>query len=471
MKLRAKVILLVLGVLLISMTMLSLPLYWYTRAALEEALGDQLIRLSHIVSQNLDQEYLEAISREPHLHSVRGRIENSLMGFTTAGVEGITLYRRDGLILAEDRRNKTNIDQLSEVLPSLLSLKVSGEAVVSEIYEMNNGTHVKAVALPISTRGEQDVVLVIWAGAAYMQVIKQLQGSLLWIVIASVIMALAMTVVFSRSLIRPVHDLSKYAKAIQANIKSDPIQLNRRDELGDLSRSLVDMHTEIKKQEESARQLLAGIAHEIKNPLGGMEIYSGLLKAELSELPHDEGTEASRYLNKISTELHHLTQIVQEYLDYARPLKSVIESVSIKEVFEDVHIVLRPELTAKDQTLVLSRSATVRADRSKLHRVFLNLIQNGLAATTTGGHVEVDVLEGKDTLDILFKDDGIGIPEADKERIFEPYFSTQDRGYGLGLTIVQSILADLGGTIVVQKSDENGTIFKTSLPKKNGKEA
>jgi len=470
MKLSPKVIMLVLGVLVVSMSLLSIPLYWYSRVALEEELGDQLKRISRIMATTLDMELVSILAAEPGLSSVRQLVETSLIELAVPGIEGLTLYKQDGTILAEDRHLKQNIAHLSQVLPSLLSLRNDADPVVSEIYQLDKNRYVKAAAIPVLTNQGSQVILVVWAGANYMAVINQMAGSLLWIMLASFIIAIAMTLVFSRSLIKPVRALSSYARSIQTNINSEPVQLHRSDEFGDLNQSLIDMHQDIQKQEESARQLLAGIAHEIKNPLGGMEIYSGLLTQELAHLPPDAKFEEYKsYLEKITEELQHLKLIVQEYLDYARPLKSVIETLSIADIYSDIAKILHPELTALNQSISLKGEAETLADRSKLHRVFLNLIRNGLEASGENGTISIQVTEVVDSLEIDFIDSGTGIPEGDRERIFEPYFSTRDRGFGLGLSIVQSIVGELGGTIVVQKSDTEGTVFRMKLPQKDAK--
>ncbi|NQT64512.1 MAG: HAMP domain-containing histidine kinase [Candidatus Marinimicrobia bacterium] len=468
MKLSPKVIMLVLGVLVVSMSLLSIPLYWYSRVALEEELGDQLKRINRIMVTTLDKELVSMLAAEPGLESVRQSLEASLSVLAVPGIEGLTLYKQDGTILAQDKHLKQNIARLSPALPALLSLKNDQDPVVSEIYKLDQERYVKAAAIPIRTNQGSQVILVVWVGANYMAVINQMAGSLLWIMLASFLIAIAMTLVFSRSLIKPVRALSGYAKAIQTNINSEPVELRRSDEFGELNQSLIDMHRDIQKQEESARQLLAGIAHEIKNPLGGMEIYSGLLSEELSQLPADAKFEEYKsYLKKITEELHHLKRIVQEYLDYARPLKSVIETLSIREIYTDITKILQPELTTLNQTIHLEGDTEIQADRSKLQRVFLNLIRNGLEASGENGQTSIHISDSSSTLEIDFIDTGTGIPESDRQRIFEPYFSTRDRGFGLGLSIVQSIVAELGGTIVVQKSDAEGTVFRMRLPRKD----
>jgi len=470
MKLSPKVIILVLGVLVVSMSLLSIPLYWYSRVALEDELGDQLKRINRIMASTLDKELVSMLAAEPGLSSVRQRLETSLSRLAVPGIEGLTLYKQDGTILAQDKRIKQNIARLSPALPNLLSLKNNEDPVVSEIYKLDQNRYVKASAIPIQTNQGSQVILVVWVGANYMAVINQMAGSLLWIMLASFLIAIAMTLVFSRSLIKPVRALSGYARAIQTNINSEPVDLHRRDEFGDLNQSLIDMHRDIQRQEESARQLLAGIAHEIKNPLGGMEIYSGLLSEELDQLPpHEKFEEYKSYLEKITEELQHLKRIVQEYLDYARPLKSVIETLSIRDIYTDIVQLLQPELTALHQTIQLEGDAEIQADRSKLHRVFLNLIQNGLEASGEERRIRIQIQDTPQTLVIDFIDEGTGIPESEREHIFEPYYSTRDRGFGLGLSIVQSIVGELGGTIVVHRSDAEGTIFRMSLPRKDEK--
>jgi len=466
MKLSPKVILLVLSVLVVSMSLLAIPLYWYSRAALEDELGDQLMRINRIMAAALDLGQIGLLADEPGLTSVRQRVENDLTALAVPGIEGLTLYRQDGTILAENHQLRQKIAGLSPDLPGLLALKNDTDPVVSEIYALEGGRYIKAAALPLRLDDETRVILAVWAGANYMTVIDEMAGSLLWIVLISVLIAITMTLVFSRSLIKPVRALSAYAQAIQVNLNSEPVDLGRSDEFGDLNHSLIEMHQEIQKQEEAARQLLAGIAHEIKNPLGGMEIYSGLLSQELSRLPADTPVEEYKtYLEKITGELNHLKRIVQEYLDYARPLKNVIEPLHIAEIHEDVVQLLRPELQKLGQGVSLEGDAAFQGDRSKLQRVFLNLIRNGLEASGQNGVIHIDVRESNGTLIIDFSDTGVGIPEGDWDRIFEPYFSTRDRGFGLGLSIVRSIVSEMGGTIVVQKSDPEGTVFRLTLPK------
>ena len=465
MRLGLKISLFVLGILLISVSILSIPVYWFTRAALEQDLDDQLRLSSHLVSVQLDRDLLDILAAEPQLSAARDHFQTSLDQLCDAGLEGISIYDTDGQVLVRDAGVFPARDQLEGSLPGMMTLKSSAEVVVSEIFPLSDNEVVKAAAQPMTMGSGRELILVVWASARYLSVFQQMRGVLLWVFPGAILLSLTLALVFSGSLVRPVRALSRYAGSIRSNLYTPAVNLQRTDEIGELNRSLQDMQTELQKQEANDRRLLAGIAHEIKNPLGGMEIYSGLLQEELKHLPDDKAGELRGYLEKVTLEMGHLKRIVQEYLDFARPLKNVIEEVNIASILEAVEPLLRPQLDQKDQQLVWTGNATLEADRSKLQRVFMNLLQNAMEASAPGSKLRVNMRDAEDQLYLDVLDQGKGIPEEDWQRIFEPYYSTSDRGYGLGLSIVKAIIKEMNGTVLVHKSSTAGTCIRVSLPR------
>lgn len=450
MKLRPKVFSLVLGILVVSFVVLSVPLYWYARSALEEELDKRLLTVCRIVEKDMNKDLLRVLVQEPSLSNVRATLEKELSAFAVENVMGIAVYGRDGTVLAGTHK----------AAPVLLQAFAETEGDlgerVSEIYELGEGDYFKAAAVTVSN---PPAVVVVWAGAEFMTVIDEIAGSLLWIILITLVAAISLAVVFSRSLIRPVRALSRYARSIQRNIYSKPVDLGRNDEFGDLNRSLSDMHADIRQHEQSTKQLLSGIAHEIKNPLGGMEIYTGLLEEELSNQSDHQS-----YLEKITGELHHLKQIVLEYLDYARPLKGDLKKVPLESILEDAYRILMPEIKQKKVNYSLKGKGTVVGDESKLRRVFVNLLKNSVEAVDKKGSISV-TLEGKDnTVGIKISDNGTGIPEENLSNIFQPYFTTQDKGYGLGLAIAKNIIDEMNGTILVESQVGKGTTFSVEIP-------
>ena len=467
MKLRPRVLSLVLGILIISFAVLSIPLYWYARSALEDELNKRLLTVSKIAEKNLNKDLLQVLIREPSLFNVRATLEDDLSAFLVDQIEGMAIYTQGGTELAEIRSKNMDFSQVSILLRAFAEGGVESQGNVSEIYRLSDGEYIKAAAVPIHIYQESPAVLVVWGGAEFMTIIDQIGGSLFWIVLISIVVAVSLAIVFSQSLIRPVRELSHYARAIQKNIYTYQVDLERDDEFGDLNRSLSEMHTEIKQNEQTTKQLLSGIAHEIKNPLGGIEIYSGLLNEELSKgsIEKNKG-EYQSYLGKITRELHHLKQIVLEYLDYARPLRSDLKPLPVESIFEDAYRILLPEIRQKKVMVTFSGNGEVVGDESKLRRVFVNLLKNSLEAVQKEGTITVNIESLDGFIGIEVSDNGAGIAEEYLDKIFQPYFTTRDKGYGLGLTIAKNIIDEMNGTIIVESKVDKGTKFRIELPKK-----
>lgn len=467
MKLQPRILSLVIGILIVSFLALSIPLYWYTRSALEDELDKRLLSTAEIAANQLRQDLLASLAREPALATVRATLERDLSTFLVDGIEGLAVYASGGAELARSRPTRSDRPDIAVFLHSLSNLQYPVERAVSELYRLSEGDYFKAAAVSMEVGVQAPLILVIWGGADFMTVIDQIIGSIFWIVLVSIVIAVSLAAVFSRSLIRPVMELSAYARLIQNNIHSDPVDLGRTDEFGDLNRALSEMHTEVRQHEASMKRLLSGIAHEIKNPLGGMEIYTGLLEESLSgEADAGELADHRTYLEKVTRELRHLKQIVSEYLDYAKPLKSHLEPLKVELILKDILLILQPEIRQKDVACQISGRGVVLGDESKLRRVFVNLLKNSLEAVDRKSTIGITIKSRDHGVSVIISDNGRGIPQADLEQIYDPYFTTREMGYGLGLTIVKSIIDEMNGTILVESVAGQGTTFTLRFPEK-----
>ncbi|MCH8011032.1 MAG: HAMP domain-containing histidine kinase [Candidatus Marinimicrobia bacterium] len=464
MKLRSKILSLTLIVVTVSFLFLSVPVYWYLKSALEDELDKRLLSIAEITANNVNKDLLRTLAREPALSNVRKSLEDNLMFFVSEQIDGLAIHRSDGKQLAMVEMSKSANDLIFELIKTLIGTE-NKHGNVSELYKLSSGKYFKAAAYPIFMIDDPMVFLVVWGGTDFMSEIDQITGIVFWIILITVGIAMGLAVIFSQSLLSPVKKLSEYTKSIKKNIYTDTVTLNRKDEFGDLSQSLSEMHTEIKQNEQTMKQLLSGIAHEIKNPLGGMEIYSGLLREELAKSNGNSTSDESlNYLGKITREIQHLKQVVLEYLDYAKPLKSDLKPIHIESLIEDIYRILLPEMRQKEISYTLSGQGEVLADESKLRRVFLNLLKNSLEAVDDKGTIKVEIKNENLTTIIDVTDNGIGIPEDNMSQIFQPYFTTREKGYGLGLTIAKNIIDELNGTIIVKSQEGKTTTFTIELP-------
>jgi signal transduction histidine kinase len=212
-------------------------------------------------------------------------------------------------------------------------------------------------------------------------------------------------------------------------------------------------------------EMSAGLAHEIRNPLGA-------IKGAAQYLETGGGSDAKEFLGVIVEEVNRLDEVVSQFLDYARPLKSASTLLDLNAVVKkaalvweaqgippgiEIHFALAPDLPP------------VAADPQQMKQVFINFALNAFEAMPKGGRLDIstsvtpDPFMGEDHVRVSFKDTGQGIGAAEMKRLFIPFFTTKEKGTGLGLAICQRIAEANGGTIEVRSRKGKGAAFSLRL--------
>ncbi|MEI6645603.1 MAG: ATP-binding protein [bacterium] len=217
------------------------------------------------------------------------------------------------------------------------------------------------------------------------------------------------------------------------------------------------------------KNLAAGLAHEIGNPLNALNIHLQLLSRELCEVKDEAVRKSLQELTDVArSEIARLDTINTQFLGAIRPSKPVLMPESPSEVLEETLKILKSEF--KNRAITVSVDIpevvpSVRLDRQQIKQVFFNLIKNALEAMSDGGSLRIVFSVGDAFVDISFIDSGIGILQEDLGSIFEPYHTTKKKGSGLGLMIVQRIVEDHNGEIEVASKSGQGACFKIRLPR------
>ncbi len=244
--------------------------------------------------------------------------------------------------------------------------------------------------------------------------------------------------------------------------------------LRDLSRRK-ELEEDLKRSDRLATlaTLAAGLAHEIKNPLGGIRGSAQLLQRSLGKDPS-----VVEYTDIIIREVDRVNLLIEQLLDLSRPAKLNLTSVNIHEILDEV-LLLEREDVQQGKILIKKQFDPslphIRGDRDQLIQVFLNLVKNALQAIDGEGQltittrIETDfhIIEhgrkqGK-FIRVEIEDNGGGIKDENLAHIFSPYFTTRINGTGLGLAISDRIIQEHGGLIRVESREGNGTIFKVLL--------
>ena len=229
------------------------------------------------------------------------------------------------------------------------------------------------------------------------------------------------------------------------------------------SAEAIESELELSRRMAAIGRLTSGVGHEVKNPINAIVVHLELLKNKLG----DTSTPALRHLEIIDVEIHRLDRVVQTLVDFSRPVELDLRERDLRAVVGDVLTLAADELRMHNVTLEsrmpeLPLMANVDADLLK--QAVLNVVQNGAQAMPEGGHLTVTLEEERKAAVLRIADEGTGIPDDIREKIFDLYFTTKAEGSGIGLAMTYRILQLHHGNIEVQSRIDRGTEFEMRIP-------
>jgi two-component system sensor histidine kinase HydH len=235
------------------------------------------------------------------------------------------------------------------------------------------------------------------------------------------------------------------------------------DRLRAASGQLVEAEARAENAERLAvlGRLAAGLAHEIRNPLGSIAGSVQLLRTS-----HELSEDDKKLCEIIQREAARLNDLVSDMMDVARPRKPELRTVNVSRLAREVvALASRSGRAVSDVTIVFSGedSLCVRADAAQLQQLIWNLIRNAVQASNAGGAVNVRVEDREGKVQLVVEDDGVGIEPDAVERLFDAFYSTRSHGTGIGLAVVKRIADDHGFTIAVQSERGSGAVFRVVL--------
>ena len=198
--------------------------------------------------------------------------------------------------------------------------------------------------------------------------------------------------------------------------------------------------------------LAAGVAHEIGNPLNSLTIHLQLMDRELRGLPEDQREPLKELLDVARGEIERLDRILSQFLKAIRPSLPNFEPSSLPEIVAETLETLTAEI--RDRKVVVEMEPaeglpTAWADRGQVRQAFFNVIRNAIQAMAGGGVLRISFAAAARLVGVVFRDTGPGIPSGQMSELFEPFRTTKADGHGMGLMIVQRIVRDHGGTVLI----------------------
>ena len=225
----------------------------------------------------------------------------------------------------------------------------------------------------------------------------------------------------------------------------------------------------------SLTTLMAGVAHEIKNPLGAIDLHVQLIHRLSKKMATLHKRELQELTGILRDEINRLEMILNNFLFSAQPLKARRQPERLNEIIQKAVQLLTPEIERENIHVRLSLSQEVEVltlDRNHIRQALINILQNAIYAKDTKkeqNEILIETRRKADRVILVIKDNGIGIDKKDLSYIFDPFFTKRPQGTGIGLTIVYKIIKEHGGEIVLSSEKSVGTEFKIEFPLKSNK--
>jgi signal transduction histidine kinase len=233
---------------------------------------------------------------------------------------------------------------------------------------------------------------------------------------------------------------------------------------------IVEMERQLEKAERLSAlgQLAAGVAHEIRNPLNAISMASQRLKREFMPADDDKIKEFQTLAGVIRDEIRRLDGIIEEFLTFSKSRRLELHEYPIAEVLQKIVNVIQEEAKLKGITLETGFKddhSIIPMDVDKLQQAIFNFVKNAMESLSGEGTVRILVdSSGKDRVIIKISDNGCGMNPEEIERIFNPEYTTKEKGLGLGLPLAHEIIRGHGGEIRVLSRPGSGTTFEILLP-------
>jgi PAS domain S-box-containing protein len=225
----------------------------------------------------------------------------------------------------------------------------------------------------------------------------------------------------------------------------------------------IEDEIELSRRLAAIGRLTSGVAHEVKNPLNAIVVHLEVLRQKMKEIDPD----TRRHVDVIGSEIQRLDRVVQTLVDFTRPVELRLSEMDLRKVVEDVVVLASP--AAERHQVVIEREISqellpVRVDADLVKQAVLNIVLNGVQAMPEGGTLRIAAKREGDGAVIMVRDQGAGIPENIRDKVFNLYFTTKSGGSGIGLAMAYRVVQLHHGSVEFTSIMEHGTTFYLRFP-------
>ena len=485
MSFRARLILLLASFLLLTIALVILLDNWAAKranveidrqnqqvtAALNDLIGD-FAQAINLAQQNLDKEDFLYQTIKPDQ--------------MPPAIEHIMVTDSEGKVKDSTLREKIN--DYIPVPSEPVATEIPGDPIEGEV-NIHGGLS-KTYDLPlVTTKGLHWIVIVLSQKATINKIRassqslsdknKELSNYRLIATAGLLLIAITIAVLIGWSFTRPIQELALAARNVAAGNLDFQVPVKRNDEVGQLATTFNEMIAGLKSKRELEERLnqaeraavigrlTQSVAHEIRNPLNVINLSIDHVSKKYAPEDLARREKFTQLLASMKDEIERLKHLVNDLLNYGRPARYAVETIDMRQLIEETLSLLRQQADIQGVAVTIDEAsgpASVRGDRERLKSFVSNLAINALQAMPGGGHLTARVARQDGEVEVKIGDTGVGISEESLGKIFEPYFSTKQSGFGLGLAVTRKIIEEHRGRIAVESQLQHGTTFTVTLP-------
>jgi signal transduction histidine kinase len=324
--------------------------------------------------------------------------------------------------------------------------------------------------------GSPAVMYVLKSYDRAIEFLDSLTRLIIWLGLGAVLVATAAVLLIADTFTRPLSNLVKAVRALERGDFGYPLEVRQGDELAEVTAAFDEMRQNLQKTQQrlleaeqfaTIGRMASSISHDLRHPLTAI-----MANAEFLSEDNLNQSQRGELYKEVRLAVERMTDLIESLLEFSRTRESLhLVRGNVEEAIERAVQMARARPEFEGIAISVGcdggRECWFEFDSKKLQRVFDNLLVNACEAVSrNAGRIEVMLRERPKGLDIRFEDNGPGVPESIRDRLFMPFVSFgKERGTGLGLAVAQKIMQEHGGSIVLESSAPGSTVFKLFLPR------
>lgn len=457
---------LILMMLFLSLILVSVLLFLYSRS--EKALFSELGKQTEALSKAIQVGVREVTSTGS---TDEIRLSQYLQELKAKGIKEISIIGNTDEIIASTNPMKVG-QPVSPKRKELIIRAELGEPISAEGKAYN-------VILPVVAGNEHYGYIHLKINTE--DVSKILRMNAIKRVVATVLvfgLGIIIAVLLSWRYTKPIHNVVNAAKRVAAGDLNQSLVTDRRDEIGELTRSFNFMVKKLREERELEEklheaerlsafgQLSRSIAHEIRNPLNFISLSIDHIREKYPPMDGEEAEKFGSLISSIKHEIQRLNKLVGDFLDYGRPLRLNVQEVDIGKLLEDIIAIIWAKADAERVEIVKKYNSLPRLmiDPELMKTCIFNVILNAFQAMPDGGTLTINTEEKDRRFSISISDTGLGVLRSDLPKVFEPFFTTKSAGLGLGLAMTKRVVEKHNGKVEFLSVQGEGSRVVITLP-------